>query len=254
MVYPDLSRLRPVTLAQLDSVKLQDRMDTKYVIPYAELQRVIDNISDEYFCLEINGKRSFAYESDYYDTPELKLYYDHHKGKLNRFKVRVRKYVDSGLLFFEIKAKNNKSRTIKSRVPLRNGEDPFNNEAVHVLQGIYRLEQLGLKQRLRVDYSRITLVNKDFTERVTIDTGLKFIADCRVVDKSHLVVVEVKQDRAKGSAFTTLMKKWHVRKMSLSKYCYGVISLFPEVKFNNFKPNTIQYNKITYASATGTGL
>lgn len=252
MLSPDLSKLHPVTLSQLDSVKLQDRMDTKYVIPFAQLQQVIDNISEEYFCLEINGRRSFAYQSAYYDTPDFRLYHDHHKGKLNRFKVRIRTYVDSGLIFFELKAKNNKSRTIKSRVPLKSGENPFSNEAVHVLQGIYHMQQMGLQQSLRVDYSRITLVNKDFTERVTIDTGLCFVDGNRVVDKSHLVVVEVKQDRAKGSAFTTLMKKWHIRKMSLSKYCYGVICMFPEVKFNNFKPNTIQYNKIAYA-ATGTG-
>ena len=228
-------------------------MDTKYVIPLTQLQEVIDQIRDDYYCLEINGKRSFAYQSTYYDTPDLQLYFNHHKGKLNRFKVRVRRYVDSGLVFFELKAKNNKSRTIKSRVPLSQGEDPFSNEGVHVLAGIYRLQQLGLKQCIRVDYSRITLVNKDFTERVTIDTDLKFISSNQEVDKSHLVVVEVKQDRAQGSAFTELMKRWHIRKMSLSKYCYGVISLFPNVKHNNFKPNTIQYNKIAYATASGTG-
>src|SRR5688572_23938254 len=140
---PDLALFKPVSLVQLDAVKLQDRIDTKYLFHISKLQQILNTVSASYNCLEIGGKRMFDYESIYYDTDTLKFYHDHYCGKLNRVKVRIRRYVDSNQIYFEIKAKNNKFRTIKSRIPLRPGEDPFQNETVHILEGMYRLGKLG---------------------------------------------------------------------------------------------------------------
>ena len=48
----------------------------------------------------------------------MTLYHDHHNGKLNRYKVRRRRYIDTDTEFLEVKLKNNKKRTIKSRIKL----------------------------------------------------------------------------------------------------------------------------------------
>ena len=68
--------------------------------------------------LQIDGKRKHDYKSLYFDTEDRKFYNDHHNQRVNRYKVRYREYVDSGLVFLEIKCKNNKGKTIKKRLML----------------------------------------------------------------------------------------------------------------------------------------
>jgi hypothetical protein len=101
-----------------------------------------------------------------------------------------------------------------------------------------------LEAKLWVNYSRITLVNKHSPERVTIDINLNFKNGDQDKTIDNLVIAEVKQDKAHISAFIKLMKKYHIRQGSISKYCYGVISLFGSIKHNNFKPNLILLKKI----------
>ena len=42
------------------------------------------------------------------------------------------------------------------------------------------------------------------------------------------------------------MKEFSVREKSISKYCLGIVSLYPEVKQNNFKPILLTLNKISH--------
>lgn len=41
----------------------------------------------------------------------MTFYHDHHNGKLNRFKIRQREYMDTKTSFLEVKFKNNQRRT-----------------------------------------------------------------------------------------------------------------------------------------------
>ncbi|HEX5002644.1 MAG TPA: polyphosphate polymerase domain-containing protein [Bacteroidia bacterium] len=245
-IRPDLNKFDSVTLHQLDAVRLQDRMDTKYVFNASRLQLVLDLLPEYYKCLQIDGIRSFGYESEYFDSDKFKLYFDHYCGKLNRYKVRLRKYTDSGLRFFEVKAKNNKYRTVKSRIQLTESDDPFKLDSVKVLGEVYKFNNLALRSKLRVEYNRITLTDVDCSERVTIDTGLNFVNGTTSIDKSYLVTAEVKQMRSAKSVFAILMKHLHIRPVGLSKYCFGVNSLYPGVKHNNFKPGLLYFRKLAY--------
>ena len=69
-----------------------------------------------YKVLTISGLRQGRYETRYFDTADYEMYTKHHNGKLNRYKVRFRTYVDSEMNFFEVKFKTNTGRTRKSRV------------------------------------------------------------------------------------------------------------------------------------------
>ena len=82
----------------MDEVKLMNRTDTKFVFEYSLLQKVLNEIKDHYYVLNIDGVRLNAYRSLYFDTDDFKFYFDHHNGK-NRIKVRYREYMDSGLCF-----------------------------------------------------------------------------------------------------------------------------------------------------------
>jgi len=67
-----LGRFDPVTLDGLVAeASLLTRVDRKYVLPRAGLDAVIGALDPHTKVLEIDGARAFAYESVYFDTPDL---------------------------------------------------------------------------------------------------------------------------------------------------------------------------------------
>lgn len=104
-IFDQLSSFHPITLAEMDSVKLMNRTDTKFVFERSLLPELMETLSKEYKVLNVNGNRISAYKTLYFDTPKFKFYMDHHNGRENRFKVRIRNYVESDLFFLEIKNK-----------------------------------------------------------------------------------------------------------------------------------------------------
>lgn len=238
-----LQQYAPISLAEMDNVRLMDRTDTKYVFARKNLEQVLMNMLPHYRILEVNGLRISRYESLYYDTNNFLLYHQHHCGKANRYKVRSRRYVESALSFFEVKFKNNKGRTIKNRVKQKQIDGSINDKAQSLLLQTPLSPQL-LEAQLWVNYSRITLVGVHHPERVTIDTQLHFKNSIAEKQYSDLVIAEVKQDKASGSPFIELMKQMRIREGSISKYCFAVASLNQHIRQNNFKQIIRQLNRI----------
>lgn len=234
----------------MDSVKLMDRTDTKFVFGETELNKILEELKSDYKILDINGNRISKYESLYFDTPKFDLYLKHQSGKLNRYKVRYRKYVESNLNYFEVKFKNNKGRTIKDRVKQTDIDNTIQDKAQDLLNEKTPLTSENLEAKIWVNYSRITLVNKNSPERVTLDLNLHFKNGEQIKQIENLIIAEVKQDKASKSPFIKLMRKNHIRVGSISKYCFGIISLFEKIKQNNFKPKLIPIKKITHATIT----
>ena len=109
---------KKITLEEMNAVSLMKRTDTKYIVNVNFLAPILEDLQKEYQVLEIDNRRIMNYSSVYFDTPEFKFYFDHHNGKVNRTKIRQRKYVDSELTFLEIKQKNGKGETNKSRIKI----------------------------------------------------------------------------------------------------------------------------------------
>ena len=65
----------------------------------------------------MDGRRTFGYESVYFDTPELSTYRAHLQRRRQRFKARTRTYTDTGLCMFEVKLTGARGETVKQRVP-----------------------------------------------------------------------------------------------------------------------------------------
>ena len=105
----------PITLDEMDGVKLMSRTDTKFAFSSSKLPQLLSSMLPFYRILNINNKLIHDYKSLYYDTSENKFYLDHHNNRDTRKKIRLREYVDSGLVFLEIKTKNNKRKTIKKK-------------------------------------------------------------------------------------------------------------------------------------------
>lgn len=246
-----LTTFDPISLQQMDSVKLQDRIDTKFLLTEEVFYPVLQSMKEEYYVLEVSGKRYNHYETLYFDTNDFQLYLKHHNGRLNRYKIRSRRYVESDLHFFEVKFKNSKGRTVKERIK-RNDlvtEITTNPQAAEFLKEASGLSPESLQPRLWVNYMRMTFVNKHTPERLTVDMKLTYIDGDRVIPYTGLIIAEVKQSSLKDkSPFVSLMQKCHIRPRSISKYCLGVISLFPEIKKNNFKPTLLYIQKLLKAS------
>lgn len=239
-----LSSFDPISLSEMDSIALMNRTDTKFIFRFDRLEKMLEQISPYYRILDMNGLRASRYETLYYDTPDFKMYLDHHRKKPQRFKIRHRIYVDSALHFFEIKFKNNKGRTIKSRIKKTEPDFSINGNAEQLLKEKTNFSPGNLFPKLWSNCSRVTLASRYSKERLTLDLGLQFKNETLEKNFPDIVIAEVKQEKLSPSPFIELMKKEKVRDGSFSKYCFGVVFLYHQVKKNNFKPKLLYLNKI----------
>lgn len=241
-----LSGFEEITLDDMDGVNLLNRFDSKYCIDKVNLLQVLEEIENEYFVLEVAGIRAHSYSSIYYDTPDNRFYLDHHNGIANRLKVRKRKYLDSGLVFLEIKKKNNKGKTMKKRTRIKEFNTVLCNEELDFIRSFgNRLEYGRLIPRFSNRFTRITLVNKNLKERCTIDLDLEFHAfwnlKCKIDD---LVIIELKQEsRCAHSKLADVLKAKRFYSNGFSKYCLGRALNEDSIKQNLFKPQIRQIRK-----------
>lgn len=230
----------PISLAQMESVKLMNRIDTKYAVSMAVLPLILEAAKADYFVQEIDGQRIATYDTMYYDTDTLDMYVRHHDRQLVRQKIRIRQYVDSNLTFLEIKRKNNKGRTKKKRITLPNPE----MEAFVAAKSRYVWSELSPK--LRTMFHRITLVNKAKTERLTIDMDLVWdnVVSGEKKTFGELVIIELKRDGNVPSKMTHIMLDLRLHPLKISKYCIGTALTTPGIKKNRFKSKIRKIEKM----------
>lgn len=211
------------------------RVDTKYVIRPDQLNFVLAHWRNSHQVLEIGGKRIFHYHSVYYDTPSLDLYHAHHSGAASRVKFRTREYSDSKLAYYEIKRRSNNGLTDKQRIRMRTLDQltPLLTDASKEYPR--KLGEQSIGAVLQVDYDRITLVTKEGEERITIDLNLSYRAAGEVKHYPDRVIIEIKHAKGVRTRERDLFRSIGIRPGSISKYCLGILSLYPNVKKNRFK-------------------
>lgn len=247
-----LSEFQAITLGEMEGVKLMNRVDTKFIINNSRLPFLLQAAASRYFVLEIDGQRQTPYSTIYFDTDDLIMYTMHHNGKKDRFKVRMRVYENSGQSFLEVKRKNNKGRTNKRRIEIQKeqfNEMEFKEDNLDFMLQRVPYSPESLKPVLQNFFQRITLVDNNLTERITIDIGLKFrnVETDSMVPMDELIIIEIKQDGALKSVFRTFLEQMHVFPGSMSKYCLGMVMVMPGIKYNRFKNKIRKINKITKA-------
>lgn len=242
-----VNSMRPISLEEMKEVRLMNRIDTKYLVTSGQLLAILQGVREAYFAQEVEHKRLAAYRTVYYDTPELTMFTIHHDKHLVRDKVRVRTYVDSDLSFCEIKHKTNKGRTKKKRIQVT---PRFNvTETPEVAEFLaenqpYPVDQL--RPTLETLFDRITLVNFEKTERLTIDCNLRFTNLVRSTSASmdDLVVMELKQDGRARSLLKEVLLDLRIKPFKMSKYCIGISMTHPEFRHNRFKPKLRHIDKL----------
>ena len=237
----ELRAFAPVTLEEMDSVKLMNRIDSKYLTDEATLLPVLREAARAgYRALVTEGSMIAAYDTMYFDTPARNMFLDHHNRRLTRQKVRTRIYLNSGISFLEIKRKNNHGRTKKKRIQIPQQEFKAfaaDLEASEFLKAKSNYTATELTPSLETIFKRITLVNPAMTERLTIDSCLCF-NNPRNGSESSLrngVIIELKQDGHADSEMKRIFLKYRIKPIKVSKYCIGITLTDKDIKSNRFK-------------------
>ncbi|MFT4600821.1 MAG: hypothetical protein ACI857_000998 [Arenicella sp.] len=238
-----LSEFETITLEQMNEVALMNRTDTKFVVSRKTFNDILPLLKENYRSLEIQGTKMSSYSTQYFDTEKFNFYLDHHNERSERFKVRIRKYVESDLFFLEIKRKY-KGRTDKKRIKVQDFEKVLTTGSKEYIDAVIGKEY-GLESKMWNYFDRITLVNKVEKERLTLDLNLGFKDGEHKEDFPHIVIAELKQENVnRNSLFFQLMKKNSVRPNGFSKYCVGTAKLNPLLKSNNFKEKLLLIDKL----------
>ncbi len=239
-----IQKFHPISLEEMDGIKLMNRTDTKFVTSIAKLNELLQMAGEEYRVQEIDGKRNMSYATIYFDSRDYAFYNAHHDGHASRQKVRVRSYVDSHLSFLEVKTKDNHGKTHKSRIAASSLEE---EGAIDFLRRNLRLDPRLLEQKIANSFRRITLVNKKKTERLTIDTNLEFKNLTTGVQRSlpQLAIIELKRDGLQPSPVLAMLRELRIHPSGFSKYCIGEALTNPDLRINRMKPRLQRLMKIS---------
>lgn len=236
-------RFEPITLEEMDSVKLMNRVDRKFALNASALPEILDAVRDAYHVLVVEGHRLNDYRTVYFDTDDFELYRRHVTKRKNRYKVRQREYLSSNQVFLEIKQKTNNGHTVKTRSEIDHFTEIFDRrmELRIALAG----ESMRLGAKLWNNFSRITLVSRVNQERVTIDTDITVSAPEGYHSFGNIAVAEIKTGSAgTSSRIAEILKTRRYHTQSFSKYAVGVSLLYDSVKKNSMKPILLGLGKI----------
>ena len=229
------TRATPALLAERELLR---RIDHKYVLDRARLGELLGALAAEYAVLPVGEGGAAIYQNLYFDTPELRCFHDHRRGRRIRHKVRIRHYPDRELSFLEVKTKRSEVITDKQRRRI-----DFSREQLDAVDLAFLREHTGelagaLAPAVRVDYRRVLLFHPRLPERLTIDLGLEAGRGDDRAPLGALAIVEIK--RAPGGAPRTpamrALAALGVRERSLSKYCAAMALIHPTVRHNRLRP------------------
>ena len=234
-----LTQFQTVSLADIANLAYHDRQESKFLIEKRELSKFLSFLQPSFSLLQIEDSLIQSYANLYYDTSDFDFFHIHHNRRGTRYKIRERYYINTDKAYFEVKHSNNKSRTLKTRMPvnptnIHEGKTQFLETNLPNTSRKYR----NLQASLANQYKRITLVSRTGSQRLTIDLGLEFSKPYSQ-DKQrlpNLVIIELKEERNAGSSFTPIKRAMRLKQGSFSKYCVGCSLLYPKLKQNRFKP------------------
>ena len=238
--------LPALTLEEVnEEAALQTRVDRKYVVRPRTWGNVLTSLQGEPRVLEIDGRRSFRYSSTYYDTSGLASFRDAARRRPHRYKVRTRRYLDTGSCAIEVKMRSSSGATAKSRqwlaadVPVGVGSLP--PAAADFVAGFERIGEQAhqLTEVLTTTYERVTLVTAD--ARVTVDRDVAATdALGRHLDYGDLLIVETKSAGRVGGVDRALWASG-IRPARISKYCTSLAALRPELPANPWSRSIRRY-------------
>ncbi len=238
---PVLAALEPfsdVSPEVLLARQLLRRTDSKFLLSAFQLPHLLEQLREDYSILRAGGNAIATYQTLYFDTPALRCFHDHRRGRRTRHKVRIRHYPDRRVSYLEIKTKRNEAVTDKQRVQRPFGDTEMAERDREFVAGHSSLPASELQPQVWTNFRRVTLVGNHTNERVTVDCALEFVRGGSRRALSELAIVEVKQ--SPFSSRTPVMRALRAlgvgRPASASKYCTATAFLHPGLRLNRLRP------------------
>ena len=247
----------PIGLDELmELAELQTRVDRKYFVPADVFRRLIAELAGELRVLEIDGRRTFGYESVYFDTPDLATYRAHLQRRRQRFKARTRTYTDSGLCMFEVKLTGARGETVKERVPHPSEyRAELTEEALaHLRTTLCQAYHQDLPDRAaahaghHLPAHHLRLPHRGGPADLRRRAALPRHA-ARGPRHRHPRAGGEQVRGQGGSAADRILRELGVRPASVSKYCVGVAALHPELPSNPWHQTLRRYFQPLQAAA-----
>lgn len=238
-----------INLSELEEAKAQllTRVESKHLMTLGQCIGLIAALDGSYRVLDVNYSKISRYETLYYDTRTFFTYLQHHNGKGNRYKLRVRQYASTGETYLEVKKKNHKGATEKNRIRTSRPTGGFLPDQEEFLESAFPYDYHAFFPVLKTVYDRLTLVSNESPERITFDTNVTFRTEEGERHYPELVIGEIKYEKGvRNSPALAALHAMGIRKRAFSKYCIGVSLLYHWVKHNRFKPNLLFLSRLPY--------
>lgn len=232
---------QPITLDELiRDAALMTRIDRKYLVPVSEAMEIVGALDPGTRALEIADHRLFDYDSTYFDTADHVAYRLTAQRRRRRFKIRTRRYVTTGTCFLEVKTKDGRGNTVKSRMSYASADHAFLTAAGRAFTSDILREhghQYSLADQLQAGvtsgYRRATLLLPEGS-RATVDTDLHWHhGPHRHATLTDHVIIESKSIGRVSSLDRALWRAGH-RPTGISKFGTGTAMLHPELPHNKW--------------------
>jgi hypothetical protein len=225
------------TPALLEERRLLRRADSKFVFRAERLPDLLSWLRRDYAVLRAGSHRFATYRTLYFDTPDLRCFHDHRRGRRPRHKVRLRHYLDRRVSFFELKTKKSDVLTDKHQIASPYLQDTLPVAAFELL-GVHFPSLAGpLEPQLWTNFRRLTLIGLGTNERVTIDTDLQVGIPGALEDLAHVAIVEVKQSPfCMRTPAMAALRGARLQPTSASKYCTALALTRHGLRVNRLLP------------------
>lgn len=231
------ARFPDVSEELLERRALLRRTDSKYLVPTTELGAILAPLDGDYGAMKAGNVSLADYRTLYFDTPELRCFHDHRRGRRPRHKVRIRHYPDRQVSFLEVKTKRSTATTYKYRTEKSYGSRDLDDTERLFVETHTGLDVGRLAPQAWTNFRRLSLVGIHTNERVTIDLDLNLKTDDQETDLDGVSVIEVKQ--APFCIRTPVMqrlKELGLRSVSSSKYVTAIALTHPEIRLSRLRP------------------
>lgn len=216
--------------------KLQTRIDRKYIITPEICNALLSGTGVNCKVLDINGQRSTRYQSTYFDTPKLDLHKAAAYRRRPRFKARTRYYQQTNTAMLEVKTKDGRGKTVKTRTQY----DPetlhsLNEQGRQFINTIVEEKEIvkDLRQTLTTNYQRTTIVDLATQTRMTCDEFLICTDWENNTISLPMIILETKSSQY-ASPFDTWLWDHRCRPNRISKYSTALAVLHPGLPSNKW--------------------
>ena len=223
--------------------KLQTRIDRKYIVTPEICNALLANADVNGRVLEINTQRNTPYQSVYFDTPNLDLHKAAAYRRRPRFKARTRYYKQTNTAMLEVKTKDGRGKTVKSRTEYDPTMlDVLTEEARQYITSIAGATKIvsNLQYTLTTQYQRTTIVDLHTQTRITCDEFLTCTDRENNTLSFPMIILETKSSQHPSPFDMWLWNNRH-RPTRISKYCTTLAVLHPDLPSNKWHQTIKNY-------------